>query len=32
MYELEKWNALYAYLISNRLDAEGKYVGTVTIE
>jgi hypothetical protein len=32
MYELEKWNALYAYLISNRLDGEGKYVGTITIE
>lgn len=32
MYELGKWNALYAYLISNRLDAEGKYVGTITIE
>lgn len=32
MYELGKWNALYAYLISNRLDAEGNYVGTITIE
>ena len=32
MYELGKWNALYAYLISNRLDAEGKYVGKITIE
>ena len=32
MYELGKWNALYAYLISNRLDAEGKYVGSITIE
>ncbi|MEJ7804691.1 MAG: hypothetical protein WKG03_02055 [Telluria sp.] len=32
MYELEKWNALYAYLISNRLDTEGKYVGSITIE
>jgi hypothetical protein len=32
MYELEKWNPLYEYLISNRLDSEGKYVGTLTIE
>ena len=32
MYELGKWNALYLYLISNRLDAEGKYVGTISIE
>jgi hypothetical protein len=32
MYELGKWNALYSYLISNRLDAEGKYVGTISIE
>ena len=32
MYELPMWNALYAYLIKNRLDKEGKYVGTVTIE
>ena len=23
MYELGKWNALYAYLIFNRLDGEG---------
>ena len=32
MYELKMWNPLYAYLISNRSDSEGKYVGTVTIE
>jgi hypothetical protein len=32
MYDLTKWNALYRYLISNRVDKEGKYVGTVTIE
>ncbi len=32
MYDLTKWNALYKYLISNRSDKEGKYVGTVTIE
>lgn len=32
MYDLTKWNALYAYLISNRLDSKGIYVGTVTIE
>lgn len=32
MYELKMWNPLYAYLISNRSDQEGKYVGTVTIE
>lgn len=31
MYELPMWNALYAYLIMNRLDKDGKYVGTVTI-
>lgn len=32
MYELGKWNALYHYLISNRLDAEGAYVGSITIK
>ena len=32
MYELSMWNSLYAYLIKNRSDKEGKYVGTVTIE
>ncbi len=32
VYELGKWNALYHYLISNRLDAEGKYVGSITIK
>lgn len=32
MYELPMWNALYSYLIKNRLDKEGLYVGTVTIE
>ncbi|MDO8988594.1 MAG: hypothetical protein Q7U91_03080 [Sideroxyarcus sp.] len=32
MYQLEMWNVLYRYLISNRMDKEGKYVGTVTIE
>lgn len=32
VYDLTKWNAVYRYLISNRSDAEGKYVGTVTIE
>jgi hypothetical protein len=32
MYQLEMWNPLYLYLISNRLDADGKYVGSVTIE
>lgn len=31
MYELGKWNALYAYLISNRIEPEGKYVGSITI-
>lgn len=31
-YELEMWNPLYLYLISNRLDPEGKYVGTITIK
>lgn len=32
MYELRMWNPLYLYLISNRMDKDGKYVGTVTIE
>ncbi len=32
MYDLTMWNTLYEYLISNRADNEGKYVGTVTIE
>lgn len=32
IYELKKWNDLYAYLISNRSDKDGKYIGTVTIK
>ncbi|WP_028105011.1 hypothetical protein [Pseudoduganella violaceinigra] len=32
VYDLTKWNDVYRYLISNRSDKEGKYVGTVTIE
>lgn len=32
VYDLSKWNDVYHYLISNRSDKEGKYVGTVTIE
>ena len=32
MYDLTQWNALYHYLISNRSDAEGTYVGSVTIK
>lgn len=32
MYTLPMWNVLYKYLISNRMDKEAKYVGTVTIE
>jgi hypothetical protein len=32
MYELPMWNPLYLYLIKNRSDQEGKYVGTVTIK
>lgn len=32
IYDLSKWNDVYRYLISNRSDNEGKYVGTVTIE
>lgn len=32
IYDLTKWNDVYRYLISNRSDKEGKYVGTVTIE
>jgi hypothetical protein len=31
-YQLEMWNPLYLYLISNRMDSDGKYVGTITIE
>lgn len=31
-YQLEMWNHLYRYLISNRSDPEGMYVGTITIE
>jgi hypothetical protein len=31
IYELFMWNPLYKYLISNRSDKEGKYVGTITI-
>lgn len=32
MYQLEMWNSLYLYLISNRQDADGRYVGSITIE
>ena len=32
MYDLTQWNALYHYLISNRSDSEGIYVGTVNIK
>lgn len=32
VYELQKWNDLYAYLIANRSDQGGKYIGTVTIK
>lgn len=32
IYDLTKWNDVYRYLISNRSDKEGKYVGAVTIE
>ncbi|QRQ88294.1 hypothetical protein [Cupriavidus oxalaticus] len=32
VYQLEMWESLYKYLISNRLDAEGKYVGVIAIE
>ena len=32
IHELRMGNPLYQYLISNRMDKEGKYVGTVTIE
>jgi hypothetical protein len=31
IYELRMWNPLYSYLISNRLDTKGKYVGRITI-
>ncbi|MDR0807380.1 MAG: hypothetical protein LBN41_11715 [Enterobacteriaceae bacterium] len=30
--QLDKWNDIYKYLISNRLDNEGKYVGILTIK
>lgn len=30
-YEIEKWNDLYQYLISNRSDKDGKYVGELII-
>lgn len=32
VHELAKWNALYAYLIANRVDKDGKYVGTITVQ
>lgn len=32
VYQLEMWSAVYKYLISNRMDKDAKYVGTVTIE
>jgi hypothetical protein len=32
IYQLEMWNPLYKYLISNRSDKEAHYVGTITIE
>jgi hypothetical protein len=32
VYQLEEWNPLYKYLISNRIDKDAKYVGTITIE
>lgn len=32
VYELKMWNPLYQYLITNRVDKDGKYVGTITIE
>ncbi|MDI2113899.1 hypothetical protein [Commensalibacter nepenthis] len=30
-YEISKWNDLYDYLITNRLDSKGKYIGTLII-
>ncbi|OCG71840.1 hypothetical protein A9G41_01990 [Gilliamella sp. Nev5-1] len=30
-YEIQKWNDLYQYLISNRSDSDGKYVGKLII-
>jgi hypothetical protein len=32
IYDFSKWNDLYQYLITNRMDVNGKYIGTVTIE
>jgi len=31
-YEIEKWNSIYQYLITNRLDKNGKYVGELIIK
>lgn len=30
-YEIQKWNDLYQYLITNRSDQDGEYVGTLII-
>jgi hypothetical protein len=32
VYQLSMWNPLYLYLISNRLDATGNYIGTIEIK
>lgn len=31
-YEIQKWNDLYQYLITNRSDKDGKYIGTLIIK
>ncbi|MCE4540659.1 hypothetical protein LXT12_25835 [Pelomonas sp. P7] len=32
IYQFDMWNSVYDYLIKNRMDSNGKYVGTITIE
>lgn len=32
IYDFSKWNGLYQYLITNRMDVNGKYIGTIVIE
>lgn len=32
IYQVEKWNSIYSYLIKNRLDEEGKYVSILKIQ
>lgn len=32
VYQIQKWNSVYLYLIKNRLDKAGKYVGILEIQ